>query len=385
MMLVLAWALAADPEEPTEHTVGPGGTPIAEVPTAPVGTRPGTDVVAALLATDRAALEKARTGVEALYRRDYGAAKQTFDALAQERPGSGMGPLGNVLLNQAFMFENFDFRTEKPYEYARKQTWEQLDRGGDEAGDEALEAFVAAAMAGVEAIHTVRKGEYVAALGRGLEAMGSLERCRKRAPGFPDLLLGDGMYAYWKTVVARASPLIPDGEDRRAAGIAAMQKAEAQAYFLGPGATLGLAYAFIEERAWNRAHGEVKELRAAYPDNVIVAMTHGRVLTSLRRHPEALAVYDHVLRVDPKNQRTHYFRGQVLARMGRRADAEAAYRTYLAFEGLLPEYRAQTLYRLAALREREADIPGAIALYRQSAAVNGHKGARRALERLGAK
>ncbi len=378
----LAWAQEDDPL--SEHTVGSVVSPAIEVepPTLDTPVPVASQVAAAALGADVAQVEATRAALELLYERRYKEARKAFDALTTRYPTSGIGPVGVALLYQALMFENFDFRYEQPYRLAADQAKSQLALGAKEPGNDAFEAFLGAGLAAVDAILALRKGEYVGALDRALYAMRLLDRTKQLAPGFADTRLGDGMYLYWRTVVTKSSSLLPDFPDKRAEGLAFMRQAETEAVFLAPGATLTLAYAYIEERKLQSALDRSLALRMRYADNVINNMTIGRVYTSLRRYPDALRVYDEVLGDDPHNQRVHYFRGIVLARAGKPTDALKAFQTYVGFRDVPAPLRSAAWFRIGATYETLKDDKRAIAAYEQAMKAHKHEAARRAITRL---
>src|SRR5690606_28993051 len=132
-------------------------------------------------------------------------------------------------------------------------------------GNEGWEHFLMAGVAGIEAIHTMRKESYLPALQLAFEAMDHVQRSKEAAPAFVDLLLADGMYNYWRTVVTMSTPLLPDFGDHRVEGIEQMQKVEIEGVFLGPPTTLALAFTWIEERKHRNALIACLKNQRAYP------------------------------------------------------------------------------------------------------------------------
>jgi tetratricopeptide (TPR) repeat protein len=334
------------------------------------------------LKADVAMIDACREAVDLIYQRKYKDARKKLDGLTAKYPTSGIGPFGVVLLYQALMFENFDMRYEKQYQVTFTEARKQLDAGLAIAGNEAFENFLYAGLMAIDAIHSLRKEQYVTALDRALEAMKRLETTKKLAPEFPDAALGDGMYLYWRSVVTQQSKLLPDFPDRRAEGLALMQKAEREAIFLGPAASLALAFSHIEERDLRAALDRVLYIRLAYPDNVINNMTIGRIYTSARRYGEAIRLFDEILVDAPDNQRVHYFRGVALARATRYPEALKAYQTYLGFKDIPKEAKGQTYYRIGALYARQEDKDKAKAYFEQAIAASGNEAAKRALDKL---
>ena len=394
-----AWAQAApvgeeadEEDDLSENTIGGKKPP----PASATGAATDAEILAYMnrpynaasyraadaMKSEVAMLDHCRKAMEEIYQRRYKDARKTLEEATSKYPGSGIGPLGFVVIYQALMFENYDYRYEKQYKLAFDQVRAQLAIGTSRPGDEAFESFVLAAALGVDAIHTMRKGEFLAAINRALEATKALEKTKAAAPSFVDTRLGDGLYLYWRTVVTANNKLLPQFEDKQAQGIALMKEAEAGSTFLGPGASLALAYSYIEERQLKPALDRVLYARMAYPDNVINNMTLGRIYTSLRKYEDALRVYGEVLVDAPDNQRTRYFRGIVLARLGRYSQALKEYETYLGFKEVPKEFRGQTYYRLGALYLRQKDTVKAESYYKQAITTSNNDAAKKALERL---
>lgn len=391
----LALAQDDDDDDLHENTVGGGATaPVqveVEAPEVPaeldpaVANRPYSPLsyaAAEVLRLDVAFADRCRGAIEKIYRRDYKGAKKDLDALTVEYPTTGIGPSGVAVIYQALMFENYDFRYEKQYKLAQEGALRQIQAGLASPGSESIEYFLMAGMKGLEAIHVMRRGEFVAAIANGLDAVNALGESVKAAPAFVDPKLGDGMYMYWRTVVARASPLIPDGPDERAAGKELMKKVEKEGVLLGPAATLSLAYSYIEDRDLRNALARTMYGRTKYPNNVINNMTAGRVLTSMRRYDDAVRMYKDVLAAAPDNQRANYHLGVVYSRMSKFTEAEKAFTTYIAYKDVTPEYRGQAYYRLGLLYARQGKSSEARSAYESAVKVSKHEAAKRALDKL---
>lgn len=393
LCLALVAPARAGDDDLSENTIGGSNTPKLKTVTGAATdeeilawqNRPFHQLsynAAEALKVDVEMIDRCRAALELIYARDYKKAKSTLDELTTAYPTSGIGPTGEALLYQALMFENYDYRYEKQYELARDRARAQLSAGLAQPGGEAFELFLLAGVQGVDAIHAMRKGEYLPAITRALEATKNLNKSKEQAPTFADTALGDGLFLYWRTIVANQSKALPQFEDRRAEGLELMRKAEREAVFVGPGATLALAYSFIEERNLRLALDRCLYARKAYPQNVINNMTLGRVYTSMGRLTDALRVYDEIVATADNNQRVHYFRGIVLARMQRYAESEAAYTKYLGFPEVPTEARGQTYYRLGALYLRQKDYARAESHFKKAVETSGNEVAKKALQRL---
>lgn len=321
--------------------------------------------------------------VELIYERKYPEAKRYIDEVQAYWPGVGIAPFGAALMYQALMFENFDFRYERQYTLAAEAATEELRRGLSTPGNDVLERFFLAAIQGIDAIHALRKGEYLAALNKAIAGMGDLKKVEETAPDFVDARLGDGLYLYWRSAITEQSSALPDFPDQRAAGVDAMKDVEKNGIFLRFGASLSLAYAYLEQKDYKLALDRCLYIRARYPGNVVNNMTLGRVYTALKRPNDALRIYDEILAAYPENQRSWYHKGVVYTELGRYPEAQAALETYLRFTEPPSDARAQAHFRLGIAQAHQGQTDQARQSFEASIrqdATNPH--ARQALTRL---
>ncbi len=334
------------------------------------------------LALPVAYVQGIRDGLHLAYLRDYDGARAHFHKLDNTYPGTGIAAAVDAVIWQAIMLENWDYRHEREYLAANAKAQTQLGVALGVAGSEGWEHFLLAGMKGIEAIHTMRREKYLSALQTALDAMTHAGKSREHAPAFKDLLLADGMYSYWRTVVSRQSRLIPDFGDKRAEGIAQMEEVERDGVFLGPPATLSLAFSFIEESEHAKALAATRRNHSVYPDNIINLLVMGQIQSYQRHFSDAHETWDQVLTVDPSNQRVLYWRGLTFLRSGKSADAIPQLETYLASGYLEPHHRSWTLYRLGEAYYRQKRYADAEASYTAAVKVDGHQSAKSALERM---
>lgn len=323
-----------------------------------------------------------REGLEKLFERDYKGTRAHFRALDGAFPGTGIAAAVDVIVWQAMMLENFDFRYESQWETANDRAQEQLQAALEQPGREGWEHFLMAGILGIEAIHTMRRHKYLPALRTALDAMGQAGHARKAAPAFTDLLLADGMYNYWRTVITQSSRMLPDFGDHRVAGIEHMVQVEREGVFLSRPATLSLAFSYIEEGKLRMAEKACRRNARDYPDNVINNLVLGQVLTYRRQYDEALAVFDRVLAVDPTNTRVRYWRAVALLRSGHSPEAIEELRAFLDADYLEEHHRAAGHYRMGQAEYRNKRYASAEDQYKQAIKLSGHKGAKRALDRM---
>ncbi|MDP6933061.1 MAG: tetratricopeptide repeat protein [Myxococcota bacterium] len=320
--------------------------------------------------------------VEAIYLRDYKKANTDFMSIARDYKGSGVGAAGRALVWQALMMENFDFRYEDQYRLSFKQAKRELEESLLSPGNEGWEEFVMGGILGVDSIHSMRRGEYLSAFSKAVEALKRVRRSRELLPDFKDALVGDGMYNYWRTVVAMQSRLLPDLGDDRALGISQLLESEREAIFLGPAITLGLTFTWMEEGDMKRALGSALKNRQRYPDNVINNLVVGRIYLYMRKYEASEKSYLKVLSVDPANRQVHYYLTTLYLRRRAFEKAEEHVNLYLAFNDLSDSYRAAALFKKGEIYYRQKDYAGAEPLYREAWRVDRLKRAKMRLDRI---
>lgn len=321
-------------------------------------------------------------GLEMIYLRDYNGAKKHFKALDSAFPGTGISALVDTLVWQALMLENFDYRYEDQYWVSSKRTRTELDAAASKAGNEGWEQVLLTVVSGIEAIHTMRRAKYLNALQLAFESMDHLQKAREAAPDFNDLLLADGMYNYWRTVVTLNSSVLPDFGDKRVEGIEQMQQVERSAVFLGPAATLSLAFTWLEEGDTRRALMSCVRNRKAYPDNVVNNLVTGTTYIYMKKYRDALTVFDDIVRVSPKNNRVHYWRGVSHLKLDELDEAEKELTTYLGADHLEDYQRAGALWRMGLLHQKRKEWGEAYTSFIEANKSGGHKASKAAADRL---
>jgi len=327
-------------------------------------------------------VEGVRQGLELMYLRDYKGVREHFRILDQRFPGTGISPVADTLVWQALMLENFDFKYDSQYWVTSKQARKELEAALATPGNEGWEHFLMAGIVGIEAIHTMRQEHYLPALQLALDAMAEAGKAKEAVPEFTDLLLADGMYNYWRTVVTQNSKVLPDFGDNRMEGLEQMRTVESEGVFLSPPASLALAFSYIEEHELKAALSACARNARSYPDNIINNLLLGQVQTYMRRFTTAMATFDRILAVDPDNKRVRYWRGVTLLRAGRSPEAEQELLTYLAFDYMEDYQRAAGHYRLGQAYYRQRRYGEAEEQFKQAVKLSGHKGAKASLDRM---
>ncbi len=384
----LLWAQDDLEGETITGGTGPlvGETPPAELPAITVEKADSRWPARVTLGAQALGIEvdfigKAYDGTQLIYARDYPKAQESWFALDREYPGRGVKHVGSVLIYQSIMMENWDFKNEDQYRYHSNSAISELEAALKEPENQAWEHFMLAGMLGIESINVMRRDEFVAAVGLGLEALDHIQEVKKLAPSFADIYLCDGLYKYWRTVIARSSNAIPDGPDERAAGISDMKIAERQGVLVGPGSSIGLTYSYIEEREFETALTYTSKLKRSHPRSIVNLLLHSRVQVYLKRYTAAIKTLDQVKGVDPKNQRMHYYYSTAYLKKGALDKADAAIDTYLSF-GLLPYYEAQSWHRKGDIAFRRKDYDTAEKHYKEAVRVDGYRPSKKKLEKI---
>jgi tetratricopeptide (TPR) repeat protein len=138
----------------------------------------------------------------------------------------------------------------------------------------------------------------------------------------------------------------------------------------------------MEEGELKKGLSSCSKNRRAYPDNIINNLVTGMVYIYMRKYDSALEVFDEISEDDPKNERVRYWRGLALQRSGKLDEAKAEFTAYLKGEHLEDYQKSYTNYRLGQVASRQKDYDGAIEHYKEAVKIDGHKGSKRALDRL---
>lgn len=291
-------------------------------------------------------VDACRKGLDLLYHRRYRDTRDYFGELAEEYPAAAVAPIADVLVWQAMMLENFDLRYDTQYRASSALAREQLTAASRVVGNEGWEQFMLAGVVGLEAIHAARLGRYLPALTQAFEALEHVGKVRSAAPTFPDLALADGLYNYWRTVIARSSSLIPDFGDHRAEGIAQMEGVARHGVFLAPPATLSMLFTWLEEKDYDKALAAGEKNRQVYPDNTINLLMMGLVQLKRQAFSDALVLFEEIVRRDPSSTRARYYRGVSLAKLERYDEAREELERYVIADHLQVYQQAAAHWRL---------------------------------------
>lgn len=301
--------------------------------------------------------------MEGLYKRDWNELEQSIKKVRMYYPNSGVATAGEALKYQVMMLENFDFRYEKEYDQKYKEAMQELAEAQMMPGNDAWEYFLSGAMMGVDGIHAMRKEEWLRAINRGYNGVVTIAKARELAPEFIDAELGDGLWYYWRSLIAMNIPGIPKYKDQRKEGIQMMLKAERQSVFLRPAAAHALTYTWIEEGNKPNAIQTAETLREVYPNNIINLQVLGRAYMYAQQYQKSEEAFQKVIEIDKDNHRVHYYLARLYMRQKRFQDAEERLKHYLSFD-LMPLHEGYAHYYLGRLYQSQHLLEKAEAEYK---------------------
>lgn len=317
-------------------------------------------------------VDRALQGQLEIFARNYPRADAIFSSLSADYPTSPAGPFGSMAVLEMKMIEREDFHLEKELLAEAAEGHRRVGAIMQQYEPSTWDLFLAGSLLGLDGFFKARKGQWWEAYTLGGKSRQLFRRVKKIDPGFTDADFGLGMYLYWRSVFTRDLWFLSMFPDRRAEGIAIVERVAKGGHFAKDLAKVNLAIMYFEEGRFADAEGVLKEYVGRYPDNVILHKLYGKVLISLKRYDEAIAQFNHMLRVVPGARAPHYFKGAALVIQGnpaRLADAERELRLFLkASQGKYwPAHAHYWLGRLHLLRgEKEAsdrEFKEAVRLY----------------------
>jgi len=337
---------------------------------------------AAALDLDPQYIYEVQKGLEMMFLRDYEGAREHFIKVDKSWPETGVSGVADILVWQALMLENFDFRFDDQYWVASKSARAGLEVALKNPGNDGWENFLMAGVVGIEAIHTMRQTKYLSALQLAFNAMDHIQKVRELVPDYIDVQLADGMYNYWRTVITLNSKVLPDFGDHRVEGLEQMKDVERSGIFLSAPSTLSLAFSWLEEGKLKEASNSCQRNRRLYPKNIINNLVTGTTYIYMRRYSSAIGAFDAILAEDPKNKRVRYWKGVALLRNGKLPEAESEFNKYIAFDYMEDYQRSNAHYRLGQVYYRQKKYTDSYNAYKEAVRLTKHKGAKKALDRM---
>ena len=239
---------------------------------------------------------------------DYAGARSRCDALEKAHPDLMIPTLGRLLADTAEMFEQDNFLEEKPAQaeldhlaavsrlISARRTWVYEDY-----------LFLGGAYGGM-GLHVSRRDDYLEAFRLGLIGLYYVSRADSLDSQPTDSQLAWGIFHYYRGYLAKSLPWLPVYANDMSQGLAEIRKAESGLY-IGPVATLALAYVLGRGDKPETALPYSTQLYRRFPDSALIAIEHGRALLHNGRYPEAAALFQSLRLRVPQNTKILYYLG----------------------------------------------------------------------------
>ncbi len=313
-------------------------------------------------------LKASEQGQQLIFDRNYGEAQKHFHRLWREYPDSPLGTFGVMVLYNAIMFENYDFSLDQAFAQASHSNELIVDKIVKNPESSAWDNFLCGASAGLRAFYLIRQDKALAALGQANIADKCLARAREQDPKFPDVLLGQGMSLFWRSVFTQSfGKILPFFKDQRPEGIAMMKQAVTESILAGDLSRVSLMFVYLNDRKNRAGLLLANELVQKYPKNLIAKLHQGRFLLATGQTRKSLDIFEQIYRQDPKITVTWFFQGQAYQRLGQKDKSKAAYETFLKHHRN-PAWQAYAHYNLGMMALQAKDRKEAIKQFKA-----GHK------------
>jgi len=312
---------------------------------------------------DESLQRRCLAGIHATLNDRFAEAESLFTALTEEYPTSPLGPLFVAGAIHAHMID-----CESPARYDEYVDWlRQAEDRGDalsRSGDAPAEAAFALGVAsGYEAVYESRWGGWFAALKKGLKAKNRFSDALKHDSTLVDALVGIGNYNFWKaahTDFINWLPLVPD---RRAEGIAQLERVIAEGVLAGEAARSSLVWALIQDERYEEALAHADTLAGSFPESKVPLWMTACASFKLYRWDDAHDLYDEIERRitinGPGNYynlvECAYYRAQCDYEAGRWRDAAAECHQVSGYP-LPDETRERQKKKLADLRRLRREL-----------------------------
>lgn len=317
-------------------------------------------------------LEESGQGQQLIFDRKYGEAQEHFHRLWREYPDSPLGTFGIMVLYNAIMFENYDFSLDKSFAQVSYSNETIVDKIAKNEDSSAWDNFLCGASAGLRAFYLIRQDKALAALGQANIADKCLSRAQAKDPKFKDVLLGQGMSLYWRSVFTQSfGKILPFFKDQRPEGINLMKQAVNESILAGDLSRVSLMFVYLNDHKNRDGLALANELVKKYPKNLIAQLHQGRFLLYTGQIKRALAIFQKIYQQDPKITVTWFFQGQAYQRLGQKEKAKAAYETFLK-NHTNPAWQAYAHYNLGMIALQNHDEKAAMAHFKAGHNTYGH-------------
>ncbi len=311
-------------------------------------------------------------GQERIFARDYPAAEAIFDALIKDAPDSPAGPFGRMAMLEVRMLEREDFHLEKLFQEASREGQRRAAAVLQRYNPSAWDLFLSGALIGLDGFFKARKDQWWEAYTQGGKSRQIFRRIKAMDPSFADADFGLGMYIYWRSVFTRDLWFLHMFPDKRAEGIAIVERVAREGRYVVNMAKANLVIMYFEERRFADARRLLEEFLARYPKNLVLKRLMGKTLISLRQFDAAVAQFRGILAIDPEITQPHYFIGAALVTKGDPAgfaEAERELKQFLKVQGGR-YWPAHAHYWLGRLHEARGEKQAAASEYNAALALD---------------
>lgn len=328
-------------------------------------------------------LEKlGQQGRDLILGRKYDEAIAFFKKIEIDYPDSTLGTFGQMAVWQSHMFENFDFKYDSEYQNLSAKNKIIVDQVLKNPDSSAWDLFLAGASAGIRGFYLMRKDQVFKALSEANTARKALEKTLQKDPQFADVYLGLGMFDYWRSVFTSRFRFLPFFKDKRAEGLAEVEKAMKEGRVVNALAQASLAFCYYEGRQNAKAASLLQDLLKKYPDNVIFKNILGDVYASQKNFVEARKMFDEVLKAHPETNLPRFFLAKTYFMEGNYEEARKWYDAFLANKPP-PEWASYAVADLGRLDLRAGKEKEAYDRFKEALHLYGdNKGALHELQKL---
>lgn len=325
-------------------------------------------------------------GQKRIFERKYDSALRLFKDVEGEYPMSALGYFGEMAVYEVQMLEKEDFHLEKELLDTARRGEEVVDKIMQLYNPSNLDLFFAGGFIGLEGFFRARHGQWWGAYTRGNISKQIFNTILKRNPGFVDAQFGLGMYTYWRSVFTKEMKFLPFFSDKRAEGIATVERVAKEGNLAAEMAHVNLGIIYFEENRYADSIRVFEEYLSRFPQNVLLHQFLGRVFLADKKYDRAISEFKKVISIDPSISKAHYFIGTAILSEGKK---ERLAEAKTEFQGFLKTtsdrlWRSYTLYWLGQVHEKQGSTDKAKEYYTEAIKLNsGLKSAKMKLRGLG--
>ncbi len=337
----------------------------------PAGASAGVALAECSSKDDEAIAAKSMEGQAKIFERRYGEAKKLFEALVKEYPDSPAGAFGLMAVAEVQMLEREDFHLEGDFLAAARDGNALVKQILQCYHPSEWQLFLSGSLLGLDGFFKARKDQWWEAYVQGGKSRQLFRRVKEMDPSFIDADFGLGMYLYWRSVFTKDLWFLKMFPDKRAEGIATVEKVAREGRLAKDLARANLIIMYFEERRFADAKKLLDEYLARYPNNVILKRLMGKVMIALKQYDSAVDQFRGIISIDSAITQPHYFIGVALVLKNDPARFEEAKRElneFIRIQGgrYWPAYAHYWLGRLAEARgnkeEATAEYKTAVSL-----------------------